>query len=109
MDMTDEQKIARTKRLVSAARAVISGQVGITVGTFAISNKLYWLGRDWEEKYNIFKEYRSVLPLELPVGAERLKWNLDRILEFDPILAKIEYQYRSRILETCVEIIKKHG
>lgn len=109
MGVTHEQKIARIKRLVSAARAVVSGQVGFTVGAFTISNKLFWLGRDWEEKYNVFKEYRSALPLELPVGTERLKWNLDRILEFDPVLAKIEYQYRSRILEACVEIIKQHG
>ena len=54
MKITDEQEISRIKKLVSAAKAMISGQVGVTIGSITIKNKLIWLGIDWEEKYPIF-------------------------------------------------------
>ncbi|GAA5446263.1 hypothetical protein Misp06_04480 [Microbulbifer sp. NBRC 101763] len=108
MSLTIEQEIARTKKLVSAAKSVVSGQVGITIGSKSVSNKLYWLGPEWEERYPIFKEFHSALPLDIPVGVERLEWNPDLLLELDPVLAEIEFKFRPRILEACIAIIKQH-
>lgn len=109
MEITEEQSTSRKKKLVSSAKAMISGQVGITVGAMAIANKLRWLGDDWREEYPIFKEYYGSLPVDLPIGSERLNWNLDKLLELDPELAQIELTYRAKLFEACATIIKKHG
>ena len=109
MKMTKEQEISRIKKLVSTAKSIVTGQVGLTIGSFTLSNKLSCLGNDWEAKFPVFNEYRSVLPLDIPVGTERLTWKLEKILEVDPILAKIENKHRSEILEACVNIIKEYG
>ena len=108
MNLTSEQKIARTKRLVSAARSVFSGHVGITWGANAIYNKLRWLGDDWVNQYDIFEEYVT-LPTIVPSGSLRLLWNPDKVLEVDAKEAKRELKYRQRIMMACAEIIKNHS
>lgn len=109
MEITKEQEVARIKKLVSSAKAMISGQVGITVGALAISNKLGWLGEEWNEKYPIFKKYYSALPTELPIGSDRLNWNLEKLLELDPELANFEFKYRSELFKACANIINQHS
>lgn len=109
MKITDEQEASRTNKLVSAAKAMISGQVGVTVGSMTIKNKLIWLGTDWEERYPIFNEYFKELPLDIPIGSERLNWNLEKLLELDPQLAKLEYEYRAKLFKSCADIIEQHG
>lgn len=75
----------------------------------AVSNKLRWLGDEWVDKYPIFKEYYRALPIELPIGSERLLWNLDKLLNLDPELAQLEYNYRAKLFKTCCTIIKNHS
>jgi hypothetical protein len=103
-----EQKIARTKRLVAAARSVFSGETGISTGADIIHNKLCRLGEDWINRYDIFEKYVT-LPTIVPSGSLRLLWNPDRVLDVDAKLAKRELKYRRKIMEACVEIIKNHS
>ncbi|GLQ32870.1 hypothetical protein [Litoribrevibacter albus] len=107
--MTPEQEKARTKKLVSSAKAIISGQVGITVGSNKVLGKLGWLGKNWEDKFPVFREYYDSLPVNMPVGTERLYWNLDKVLETDPKLLELESKFRAKILEACVKIIRDYG
>lgn len=107
--MTPEQKIARTKKLVSAARSLVTGQQGITVASNHILGCLQDLGDDWVATHPVFMEYRNILPLEVPIGTERLQWHFDKLLELDPILGELESKYRSRLMEESCTIIKKYG
>ena len=107
--MTPEQEKARTKKLVSSAKTIISGQVGITVGSNKLLGKLQWLGKDWEDKFPIFREYYDSQPVNIPVGTERLYWNPDKVLETDLQLSQLESKFRPKILEACVIIIKDYG
>jgi hypothetical protein len=109
MPLPSEQIDARKNRLVSAAKAVLSGQIGLTVGAFNISKKLSRIDRQLLIKYPIFEEYCSALPLDMPVGTERLHWNAEAVLKSDPKLAKLEFQYRAKLLESCVNIINQYG
>ncbi|WP_261844368.1 hypothetical protein [Aliamphritea ceti] len=107
--MTPEQKVARLKRLVSAARSFVAGQQGITTGVNHILACLYNLGDEWVEKYPVFSDFRQAIPAELPIGSERLLWNLERIIELDPILAKIEQEYRAKLMNECCGLIGKYS
>ena len=60
--MTPEQQDARTRRLVSAARALLALQVGLYVGAKRIENSLIWLGPDFQAKHRIFSEFTSAVP-----------------------------------------------
>jgi hypothetical protein len=109
MPLPSEQIKARENRLVSAAKAVLSGQIGLTVGAFNIRRKLSNIDRELLVKHPIFEEYCSALPLDMPVGTERLHWNAEAVLKSDPKLAKLEFKYRAKLLESCVCIIKEYS
>jgi hypothetical protein len=107
--MTPEQRDARTRRLVSAARALLSLQVGLYVGARRIENLLTWLGPEFRTKHPIFSEFTGAVPLDIPVGTARLLWNQEAMLKTDAKLASVETRFRTALLAECVEIIKRYG
>lgn len=107
--MTPEQKDARLRRLVSAARALLSLQVGLYVGARRIENSLIWLGSDFETKYRIFSEFTNAVPRDIPVGTARLFWNPEAMLATDGQLASVETRFRAQLLAECVEIVRDYG
>ncbi|MFO1370794.1 MAG: hypothetical protein U1F46_17580 [Marinagarivorans sp.] len=109
MPLPSEQIKARENRLVAAVKAVLSGQVGLTVGSIGLRKKLSHIDRELLAKYPIFEEYCSALPLDMPVGTERLHWNLEIVLKSDPKLAKLEFKYRAKLLKSCADIIKEYS
>jgi hypothetical protein len=106
--MTPEQEISRKKQLVSAAKALLSLQVGIGVGCVRISKVLYWLGLQNELPYQVFKKFNEAT-IGLPIGNERLLWSHSALLEQDQKLAKIETKFRQEILGTCAAIIERYA
>jgi hypothetical protein len=107
--MTPEQKDARTRRLVSAARALLSLQVGLYVGARRIENSLIWLGPDFKTKHRVFAEFTDAVPRDIPVGTARLLWNPEAMLATDARLANVEGRFRAQLLAECVEIVKHYG
>jgi hypothetical protein len=107
--MTPEQQDARTRRLVSAARALLSLQVGLYVGARRIENSLIWLGPDFRMKHRVFAEFTDAVPRDIPVGTARLLWNLQTMLATDARLASVEARFRAQLLAECVEIIRTYG
>ncbi len=107
--MTPEQETARLKRLVSAARCLVTGQQGITVASNHLLSCLYDLGDDWVTNHPIYAEFRNALPTEVPIGTERLLWNYEKVLELDPLLAKIEGKYRTKLMRESFVIIEKYS
>ena len=70
------------KKLVSTARAIITYQVGLSVGCIRVDRTLSWLRQDIPLSYPVFDEYlRSVQ--ELPISTERLEWNRDALRASD--------------------------
>lgn len=107
--MTPEQKDARTRRLVSAARALLSLQVGLYVGARRIENSLVWLGPDFQAKHRVFAEFTDAVPRDIPVGTARLLWNPEAMLATDARLASVEARFRAQLLAECVEIVRHYG
>jgi Protein of unknown function (DUF2489) len=106
--MTPEQEVARKKQLVSAAKALLSLQVGISVGCLRVSKVLYWLGFQDQLPYQVFKQFNQAT-VGLPVGNERLLWSHSALLEQDEKLSKIENEFRPKLLQACVAIIERYG
>ena len=107
--MTPEQQSARTRRLVSAARALLSLQVGLYVGAKRIENVLICLGPEFRAKHQVFAAFTQAVPLDVPVGTTRLLWNLDVMLKTDAKLASVEVRFRTELLAECIEIIRRYG
>ena len=106
--MTPAQEVARKKQLVSAAKALLSLQVGIGVGCIRINKVLFWLRLHKDNRYSVFNEFLDAT-LGLPIGNERLLWAPDALLEQDVKLAKLEAKFRPTILKTCVVIISTYA
>lgn len=106
--MTPEQKNARIKRLVSAARALLSLQVVLYVGARRIEHVLDWLGADFKTKHYIFSEFTQAVPIDIPVGNARLMWNPEALLRTDSRLASVEARFRTQLLAECIDIIRQY-
>jgi hypothetical protein len=107
--MTPEQREARTRRLVSAARALLSLQVGLYIGARRIENALYFLGPDFQTKHRVFSEFTDAVPRDIPLGSTRLLWDPMVVLETDSKLATVEARFRAQLLAEAVEIIRQYG
>jgi hypothetical protein len=66
---------------LSAARALLSLQVGLYVGARRIENVLNWLGPDFQTKHRIFSEFADTVPRDIPLGSTRLLWEPLAVLE----------------------------
>lgn len=106
--MTPEQEVARKKQMVSAAKALLSLQVGIGVGCVRIEKILHWLSLQDDPRYQVFKQFLAAT-VGLPMGNERLLWAHEALLECDAKLAVIEAAFRTKILGACIEIIDTYG
>jgi len=70
-----------------------------------VEGVLRWLGRPYEESHSIFSKFIDSIPRSIPLGGARLRWNPERMLELDEVLAPIEAKYRRMLMEECIRII----
>ncbi len=103
------QSVTHLKKLVSAARAIVTYQVGLPVGSIRIGRILSSLQPLIELSYPVFDEYLKALT-GLPISSERLEWSRERSLRVhDKKLEAANIKFRDAIFEACYEIIDSHG
>jgi hypothetical protein len=107
-DMTPEQEISRRAQLVSAAKALLSLQIGLAVGAFRIRKVLSWLGDDYRREHPLFDFFIANIPADIPLGSARLLWRAEIMLESDDRLVRIETKFRRALLSECVRIIDRY-
>ena len=103
--MTPEQLAARKKKLVSAARALITGDMGLVPAATNISYILRSLMEHAPNDCKIFDEFYQAIPMTIPLGTARLEWPIDLLLEFDEVLTEVEREYRPRLLKAASALI----
>jgi hypothetical protein len=103
-----ENERACKKRLVAAARAMLSMQVGLSMGAFRMIEILLELGDPYETQHFVFAEFAASIPVVVPIGSARLYWAPQALLEKDAMLAEIEGRFRRRLLEGCIDIIGRY-
>jgi hypothetical protein len=103
-----ERDEALLRKLVSAARALVTYQVGLPHGITRIFKILSWLGWESEDEYLLFKAYGSET-VDLPIGTERLLCEREALRRFDERLKQINASYRDEVFEKCFDIIDRFG
>jgi hypothetical protein len=106
--MTPEQREARIRRLVNAAKRLVTGEIGLALGAEQISTRLFHLGAEFEGAYPVFAAFDNAVPRGVPIGRGRLRWSTKLLLARDADLASIEAQFRFDLLLSCIEIIEKY-
>ena len=111
--MTYEEKERQRfiSKLVSNARAIVSNQVALPLGVYKMNQILSWLEpfkKAEDIDLSIFKDYDLDMD-ELPVGTERLKWNIEKLIEFEKEFDEINKIYKSDILRKCKELIETYS
>jgi hypothetical protein len=76
------KSVTYLEKLVSAARAIVTYQVGLTVGSTRIRKILFFLRPHIELSYPIFDEYLKEWT-GLPITSERLHWSRDSLRMYD--------------------------
>jgi hypothetical protein len=112
--MNELDKIKREnqiKKLVSNARAIISNDIGMQMGSLKMERIILWIN-DIEPiaeiQLNVFLSYNNQIS-EYPIGVDRLGYNKEYLLELDVKLDDITKSFKSLIIEKCFEIIQKYG
>ncbi len=95
------------KKVVSAARLIVTYQIGLTLGCQRLSRALSWLSPyEKDLPKPIVDEYMKAL-LGLPIGTERLEWDRAALKEKDLRLEAVNRKYRDCIFETCWTLLDR--
>jgi hypothetical protein len=100
-DHNEERRKAQIRKLVANARAIVTYQVGLTIGCLRMRSQLH----QFKEKYPVFDQYLGKLK-GLPIGSERLYRAQHALRDRDKKIEKINARFRNRIFDTCFEIIR---
>jgi hypothetical protein len=96
------------QKVVSAARAILADQIGLSAGCQRLRRALSWLSPYETNLPTIADEYMKAVK-DLPVGSERLHWAREALKEKDIILESVNQKFRGRIIETCWALIDRFG
>jgi hypothetical protein len=94
------------KKVVLAARAIVTYQIGLPVGCQRISRALVWLKPHEISLPTIFDDYLAET-VGLPIGSERLEWDRKTLHQKDIALENINQQFRDRIFDACWALISR--
>jgi len=105
-----DKRTSYLRKLVSAARSLVTYQVGLPVGCIRINGiltglKVYGIT---DIQYPVFGEYLQITR-DLPISSDRLFWDRDVLRKKDMILEGINQKFRDPIFETCYTIIDMYA
>ena len=104
---SDRDSAAR--KVVAAARAIVTYQIGLPAGCVRLQRALAWL-RPYEAELPeiVCDEYLNAVR-GFPLGSERLLWDRAALREKDVALESVNQRYRDRIFETSWKLIDRFG
>jgi hypothetical protein len=99
------------KKLVANARAIISDQVGLSVGVRKMCNIILWL-KEYETiriaKIHVFEKYDERTRF-IPSGTARLHCSKEAFEKYDAELEEVNQALRKQIFAVCFEIVDKYS
>jgi hypothetical protein len=102
-----ERRTALLKQLVSAARALVTYQVGFPVACARLDKIQMWLQPDVIPQLSCVREYLEAVR-SLPLGSERLAWDRAALRVHDRALEAENQRYRDAVFEACYQIIDQY-
>jgi hypothetical protein len=110
LEVRNDKHEGLIKKLVSNARAIISDQVGLSVGAGKMRNILIWL-KPYETvriaEVDVFEKYDERTRF-IPHGTARLHCSPEAFEKYNAALEEVNQRLRKKILKVCFEIIEKY-
>ncbi len=106
-EMSNPSKRDSTARkVVAAARSIVTYQTGLPEGCRRMSRALGWLAPYETGLPTVFGDYLKEVRL-LPIGSERLIWNRKILQEKDVALEAANQRFRNQIFDSCWTLIER--
>ena len=110
-EIRDDKLKGLKNKLISNARAIITEEVGLSIGASKMRNIILWL-EPYEvvktKNLYVFKEYNKETQF-IPSGSARLYCSKEAFERYEKDLNFFNQKYRNRILEACFEIIEEYA
>ena|ERR1700675_974682 len=94
------------RKVVAAARSIVTYQIGLPAGCQRMTRTLAWLAPYETGLPTVFEEYMNEVR-GMPIGSERLLWNRKVLQEKDVALEATNQRFRDQIFDTCWAIIDR--
>ena len=109
--MNEQYHKSLIRKLVSNARAIITEEIGLSVGCSKMYKILKWL-EPFEmvkvAEINVFEKY-DVETQYIPSGTARLYCSNETFKRYDDALQEVNCKYRVKVISVCFEIIDIYG
>jgi hypothetical protein len=106
---TNEPEILRAQsEVVSTARGIVSGTIGIVDGARRLTKLGHALGVDRDPDFTFFVGVDSETD-HLPAGEVRRHWAADALRQTDEELRECEAFFRADALRVCQSLIQQYG
>jgi len=103
----EEHRQFISRKIVAAARRMLSGELGLIAGARELSGLGHSVGAGHDPDFTFFVGIDSESD-HLPIGEVRQHWNPEAMRVKDAEVAKFEAFYRERAFETCRRLITKY-
>ena len=109
MTFQSDRREQLIKNLVSNAIAIISNQIALPLGVQKMKKIAYWIEQiePLQHDFQVFYSYDKSTN-DLPLGTERLNWNIEKLIELEVGIEKADMKYKYEILRNCKNIIDKY-
>jgi hypothetical protein len=94
------------RKVVAAARSVVTYQIGLPQGCVKINRALRWLAPYETGLPTVFEDYLKEVQ-SLPIGSERLTWDRKILREKDIALEAANKNFRNQIFDSCWTLIDR--
>jgi len=94
------------KKVVAAARSIVTYQMGLPEGCRRMHNALWRLAPYETGLPTVFEGYLKEVRL-LPTGSERLMWNRKVLQEKDIALEAANQRFRNQVFDSCWALIER--
>lgn len=96
------------QRISEVAREIISGQLGIVLGSRIMVGLIKWLSREEQKIFLPFIAVESETD-DLPLGEARLRWDRDALARKDREVEAYLERAQDSIYEACQEVLARYG
>lgn len=96
------------RKVVVAARSIVTYQIGLPEGCRQMSRNLVWLAPYETGLPTVFDEYLKEVR-GLPLGSERLLWDRKVLQVKDVSIEATNQRFRNQIFDTCWAVIDRFG
>lgn len=100
------ERDSAARKVVAAARSIVSYQIGLPEGCRRMNRALLWLAPYETGLPSVFEDYLKEVRL-LPIGSERLVWNRKVLREKDIALEAANQRFRNQIFDSCWTLIER--